>query len=240
METKWAKVFVIDDYPSVAGYLRFLIDRQKDFQVCGDAPNARQALEMLPSCNPDLILLDLILPDRHGLEVIKDIRVVDPNVRILVFSVHDEVVFAARAIEAGSQGYVMKSETCDTWFEAMRQVMAGYIYLSPAMRMRVTQQWANNKRHSDVCGINQLSDREIEVLQLLGEGRSVSQICAMLSLGRHTIQTYESRIKDKLGLTSAQELTRYAVLWAVDEGSHYGEGIRSDSMASTSVATHPV
>ena len=122
--------------------------RSKDFCICGDAPNAREALKLLPACSPDLILLDLALQDRYGLDVIRDIRMVNPKVRILMFSVHDEAVFAERAIKAGAQGYLNKLEP-DTWLEAMRQVMAGSIYLSPAMRMRVTQQWAASKLCAD-------------------------------------------------------------------------------------------
>jgi DNA-binding NarL/FixJ family response regulator len=233
MEAKWAKVFIIDDDPSFAVYMRFVISPQTNFCICGDAPDVRQALKLLPTCSPDLILLDLLLDDHHGLEVIKDIRAVDPRVRILIFSGHDEVVYAERAVRAGAQGFVMKTEAVQTRLEAMRHVMAGSIWLSPAMRTRVTQQWATSRPQDGVCGIERLSDRELEILHLLGEGRSNSQICAMLSLARHSVQTYQTRVREKLGLMNTHELIRYAALWAVSERSHHSLGRFGDRHDTT-------
>ncbi len=228
METRRAKVFIVDDHPMAVEFLRTLIDQQPDLQVCGYADAARRTLELLRSCTPDLVLVDLSLPDRHGLELAKDIRLAYPQLMVLVFSVHDEVIFAERALEAGAQGYIMKNATTNAWLKAIRLVLAGYTYLSPAMMARMRQQRTTSKPGVAVGGLNQLSDRELEVLQLLGEGRSVNQIAAMLSLGRHTVQTYQTRIKDKLGLNTTQELMRYAVLWTVEEGSRNQEKIKSD------------
>ena len=229
MNTRCTRVFIIDDYPTISQFLRILIGWEKDFKVCGDALDARRALELLPTCAPDLILLDLLLPDRHGLEVIRDIHLIDPDARILVFTVHDELVFAQRALQAGAQGYVMKCETSTTWFEAMRQVASGHTYLSPTMRTRIMKQLGGDKSSREVHGISQLSNRELEVLQLLGGGRSVSQIAAILSLGRHTIQTYQTRIIEKLGLESTSELMRCAYLWAFEERSRHSEKYQTES-----------
>ncbi len=159
METRRAKVFIVDDHPMAVEFLRTLIDQQPDLQVCGYAGAARRTLELLPSCTPELVLVDLSLPDRHGLELVKDIRLAYPQLMVLVFSVHDEVMFAERALEAGAQGYIMKNATTNAWLKAIRLVLAGYTYLSPAMMTRMRQHRTTSKPDVAVGGLNPMPVR---------------------------------------------------------------------------------
>jgi len=215
VETKRFKVFVVDDHPSIAELLRILLGWQSDLEFCGQATSAREALKCTALVKPDIILLDLCLPDRHGLELIQDLDATDTEAKILVLSGYDEEFFAERALSAGARGYVMKSQPSDVWLKAMRLVATGSIYLSATMTSRLQRSLSRHRTGICVKRLERLSDRELEVLQLLSQGKSIGQISALLSLSARTVETYQTRLRVKLGVTTTHDLLRCAICWRV-------------------------
>jgi DNA-binding NarL/FixJ family response regulator len=206
------RIIIIDDHPIVRKGFAQLINREKDLRVVGEAEDQQSAREIIEKTAPDLALVDLTLKESDGLELIKDITVLYPKVKTLVISLHDERVYAERALRAGAKGYIMKSEATENVMTAIRQVLKGSIYLSSDMQERILQQYADNGAEERSM-VDILSDREFEVFQLIGKGLDTHSIAGRLTLSVKTIETYKAHIKNKLNLQSSTELIQRAVEW---------------------------
>ncbi|MGC9313068.1 MAG: response regulator [Sediminispirochaetaceae bacterium] len=206
------RIIIIDDHPIVRKGFAQLINREKDLKVVGEAEDQQSAREIIEKTAPDLALVDLTLKESDGLELIKDITVLYPKIKTLVISLHDERVYAERALRAGAKGYIMKSEATENVMTAIRQVLKGSIYLSKDMQERILQQYADQGSEQRSI-VDILSDREFEVFQLIGEGLDTRSIAGRLNLSVKTIETYKAHIKTKLNLQSSTELIQRAVEW---------------------------
>lgn len=193
--------------------LATLIDRQPDMAVCGEAGSPVEAFQVLEKSKPDLILTDLTMPGRSGLEFIKDLRAAEPALAILVISMHDETVQAERALRAGARGYIMKEAGGENLLTAIRQVLRGEVYVSPKMSARILEGLSGGKPRGSASPIEKLTDREFEIFQLVGHGKSTRDIAAQLHLSPKTIDVHRANIKEKLGLTDVTALIRHAVRW---------------------------
>lgn len=220
MSAKLAKhrVLIVDDHPMVRERLAELIKAEPDLVVCGETESRAQALHLVTLTHPDIVLLDLNLKDSHGTDVIKDIMAQEPRSRILVISMHDESLFAERAIRAGARGYITKQEATRSIMVAIRKVLAGELYLSEALAKKLMADLVGGKQGPVVASVDLLSDRELQVLRLLGLGRSARQIAEDLHLELSTVETYRTRMKDKLNLKDANELLQYAINWMRTRG----------------------
>lgn len=190
-----------------------LINQQPDLTVCAEAGNAETALELVAKERPELVLADVTLPGKPGLEFIKDVATLHPGVLILVVSMHDESLYAERALRAGARGYLMKSAGGEELIKAIRQVFAGQVYLSENLSAKILNSLSGSQRPSPGV-LSVLSDREFEVFQLIGEGLTTSEIGSRLHISGKTVETHRLHIRDKLGLKTPPELTKYAVRWA--------------------------
>jgi DNA-binding NarL/FixJ family response regulator len=207
------RIVIVDDHPLFRKGLEQLINSHNGLAVCGEAANAGDGIDVVRKIKPDLVIVDLSLPGAHGLELIKNIRAEFPKLSILVLSMHDESLYAVRALRAGAQGYVMKQEALENVIHALHEVFAGRPYLSPAMSSEVIAKFAYGPEESKKDVIEQLSDRELEVLELIGKGREVREIAADLHLSPKTVETHRSHIKEKLNLHNARQVARFAVQW---------------------------
>jgi DNA-binding NarL/FixJ family response regulator len=205
------RILIVDDHPMMREGLRTLISREHDLAVCGEAETAGQALDAVANLKPDLVLADISLPGRNGVELIKDIRALQPAVLILVISMHDESLYAERVLRAGARGYIMKQESGPTMIQAIRQVLAGRIYLSGKMSARILENLTG--KHAKASPIERLSDREFEVFQLIGRGKSTVQIAEELHLSTKTVEAHRARVKEKLDLQTMTELISFASRW---------------------------
>jgi len=210
------KILLVDDHPVVRDGLAMRIERQPDLTICGQADGYRSALAQIEACRPDLVVVDLLLRDGSGLQLIRDIRSRHPRLPVLVLSMQDERLYARRALRAGARGYLMKGEATEQVVDAIRQILAGHVYLSPAMRVCLLDSLALDGSSEPESPVERLSDRELEVFRLLGEGLRTRQIAARLHLSIKTVETYCERIKGALRVSSHPELIREAVLWARD------------------------
>jgi DNA-binding NarL/FixJ family response regulator len=213
------RVFVVDDHPLVREWLASLINHQGDLVVCGEAGSAGAALSELTTAQPDVVIVDLTLDGRSGIELIKDIRQSHPRAAILVLSMHDEDLYAERALRAGARGYIMKSEATKNVILAIRTVQEGRVYLSERLASALAQKLVTGLPAGPESPVSRLSDRELEVYRLLGEGRATRQIAERLHLSAKTVQAYCARIKEKLGLRTGTELLREAMRWVEKHGS---------------------
>lgn len=212
--TKKAKVLLVDDHPIVRHGLAALINATADLAVCAEASSAREALERIEESPPDVAVVDISLEDRNGVELIKDIVARHPEVQCLALSMYDETLYAMRVLRAGGRGYVTKEEVSKKIVSAIRQVLAGHVYVSEKMATRLVDQLVQSTPTATPG--SELSDREMEVLTLLGRGQGNREIAAKLSLSVKTVEAHRERIKDKLKLKSAPELLRYAVQLTLD------------------------
>ena len=207
------RVFILDDHPLFRFGLKRLINSQPDLVVCGEAHNAVEGLDEALRLNPDLITVDISLNDStNGIEFVKNIRAHLETARILVVSMHDESIYALRALRAGAQGYLMKEEVLGRVAEALRTVAAGGIFLSDTMRQQVLVNLANGNS-ANRSPIDSLSDRELEVLQLSGQGQTPREIATQLGISVKTVETHRMRVREKLNLTNSAELMRFAIAW---------------------------
>lgn len=207
------RVFLVDDHPMMRVGLGHLIERQSDLTMCGEAANPAEALKALPGAQPDIILADLTMPGRSGLEFVKDLLALSPDLAILIVSMHDEAVYAERALRAGARGYIMKEAGGEAVVAAIRQILAGQAYVSPAMSARLLDNLSGRKPRGSSSPIEKLSDREFEVFQLIGQGKSTRDIATQLHLSSKTVDVHRSHIKEKLELNDVTALIRYAVRW---------------------------
>ena len=213
------RVLIVDDHPMMRTGLAQLIDNEKDLKVCAEADNARQAMDVALGQALDLILLDISLPDKNGLELIKDIRALKPGLPILVVSMHDESLYAERVLRAGGRGYIMKQEGGKKLLQAIYQVLSGQIYVSEKMSAGILESFSGRQIEGVVSPVQQLSDREFEVFQLIGQGQSTREIASHLHLSVKTVEVHRLNIKKKLKLETATDLVRHAVRWSETEKS---------------------
>jgi DNA-binding NarL/FixJ family response regulator len=207
------RIYIVEDHPITRSGLIQLINYQNDLSVCGFAGSVAQAIGGVEEANPDLVMVDVSLPDGHGIELVKDITARRPQARILVLSMHDEGLYAERAFRAGAAGYIMKQEPTDTVLAAVRRILNGENYLSPRMQERVLNRFAAGKPPVASSEMERLTDRELEVFELIGRGLGTRQIAAQLRLGVSTVETHRAHLKEKLDLKTGTELTRRAVEW---------------------------
>lgn len=205
-----ARILLVDDHPVVRNGLAGMINRQPGLQVCGEAEDRAEALDVIATCQPDLAIIDLALKTQPGIELVKDIRTRHPQMRILVLSVSDEMIHAERLIRAGASGYITKGEAAAKIVAAILWILDGGIYLSDRVTAQITAKVAGRPQQS---AIETLADRELEVFELIGEGFSTQQIAAQLHLGVGTVETYRARIKEKLLLKDSHELLQSAIHW---------------------------
>jgi DNA-binding NarL/FixJ family response regulator len=209
------RILIVDDHPMVRDQLRAVVESEADLKVCGEAEDGHQVLSLIGSANPDLVIVDLTLKGSlGGLDLIKELQRQYPRLFVLVVTMHDESLYAERAIHAGARGYITKQEATTKILQAIRQVLAGQIYLSEKMAAKVLTKLAAGKNTRGRSSIESLTDRELQVFKLIGHGRSTQQIADELHLDMKTIETYRSRIKVKLDIKDAQELLQEAIVWA--------------------------
>ncbi|MCA9247050.1 MAG: response regulator transcription factor [Planctomycetales bacterium] len=215
---KWvARVMIVDDHALIRRGLVELIDNEPDLEVCGEAENAADALALTASAKPDLLVVDISLGGMNGLELIKRLRARDENAKILVLSMHDDELYAERALRAGATGYVNKNEPPDRLVDAMQSVLRGGTSFAPAITSRLLQRSVGKVSSDRDSYTGQLSDRELEVFELIGQGVSTREIAEKLHLSVKTIETHREKIKAKLKLRSGVELGRAAVQWVLEQ-----------------------
>jgi DNA-binding NarL/FixJ family response regulator len=208
------RIFVVDDHPMIQEWLAAFLQMQPDLEVCGHASEIRQALTQILALQPDIAVVDLFLKGGSGLDLIKDLKIHCPKVAVVVLSMHEEISYAERALRAGARGYVTKRESTAKIVEAIREVRAGRIYASAEMMAGLTARIVGQGEVRPNDPLETLSDREIEVFRRLGAGQGTREIATELGLSLPTVQTYCSRIKEKLGVTTGNELVREAVRWS--------------------------
>ncbi len=207
------RIFVVDDHPAISEALRDVVENRLDMSYVGSSRTAADAIKKVEELQPDIAVVDISLEDSHGLNLVQDIRSTAPNTQVVVFSMYDEVAYAERAIRAGALGYVMKSESTDRVMEAIRSAAKGEVYLSHRMASRILSKVVRGKGKQPRFAVDDLTDREMSVFQMLGQGLSVQDITDRLGLSRKTVETYRRRAKEKLGLDSVSALLQYAIQW---------------------------
>lgn len=212
-----AKILIVDDHPVFRMGMEELLNQEEDFSVCGVAEDIRSARRELAEKKPDLAIIDISLAQENGLDLVKEIAGGPNSVLVLVLSMHDESVWAERAIRAGARGYVMKKEASESIIQAIRNILRGKIHVSPNMMSYLLDKFQVNPDSQGIQSEEVLTDRELEVFRLIGHGMSTRAIAERMRLSIKTIGTYRDRIKQKLCLKSAVELTRRAVLWTEKE-----------------------
>ncbi|MEA3187239.1 MAG: hypothetical protein QOD99_1069 [Chthoniobacter sp.] len=205
------RILIVDDHPLFRHGLGDLINAESDLVSCGEAESAPLALDAIRRLKPDLVVVDISLKGTNGIELIKSINAEHGKMPVLVVSMHDEALYATRALRAGARGYVMKQEALDRVLAAIRQVLEGEIFVSPAMSGRMINEFVQGNTGGSIT--DRLSDREIEVLQLIGEGQGVRDIARQLNLSAKTVESHRSRIKEKFDFKTAREVARFAVQW---------------------------
>ena len=206
-----ARIVIVDDHPIMRMGLRQLLKSSQLVEVCAEAGSVSEAISVISAARPvDLVLVDISLPDRSGLELVRDLRTIDPGARSLVVSSHDEKVYAERVLRAGGRGYLMKDRAPEQIIAAVSQVLDGGIFLSPSMTSRMMEALSGSKSTSAISG---LTDRELEVFRAIGEGKSSREISGLLGVSIRTIDAHRTHIKEKLGLRDAAELSYEAIRW---------------------------
>ncbi len=207
------RILLVEDHPMVRERLAEVITREPDLTVCGEAEDHKQALELIAATRPELMVLDLMLKRSHGLDLLKDAHIQFPELAVLVVSMHEESLYAERVLHAGARGYITKQQATRHVMEAIRTVLDGQIYLSRNLVTRVTGRMADQPRARIGLGIENLTDRELRVFELLGSGHSTRKTAELLGVEMRTIETYRARIKTKLHLRDANELLQHAIRW---------------------------
>jgi len=209
---KAKQIIIVDDHPLFRKGLEQLINSSQDgFRICGEAGDAAEGMARIRELKPDLVIVDLSLPGANGIELIKNIRAEFAKLPVLILSMHDESLYALRALRAGAQGYVMKQEALENVIGAIREVFAGRPYLSAQMSAKLITNFAVGSTQTNAT--DTLSDRELEILELIGKGRDVHEISDALHISRKTVETHRAHIKEKLNLKNAREVNRFAAQW---------------------------
>jgi len=218
-ETAKRRVFLVDDHPLVREWLTTLINQQSDLTVCGEAGDAPGALQAIEALRPDAAVIDVTLASGSGIELIKDLRRCCPRLAIVVLSMHDEALYAERAMRAGARGYVTKRETTKKIVAAIRKVLEGGIYASEHFAALMAEKLMEGRGSAENSPVAELSDRELEVFKMLGSGQATREIGDSLGISMKTVQVYCARIKEKLNLKTMNELLREAVRWMEGQNS---------------------
>jgi DNA-binding NarL/FixJ family response regulator len=219
------RILIVDDHPILRMGIRELLNQEDDFEVCAIAENISSARKAIAETPLDLAIIDISLAGENGLDLVKEMNEGDSGIRVLVLSMHDESVWAERAIRAGARGYIMKKEAAESIITAVRNIMAGKVHVSETIMAQLLDKFhlKPDARYGSTEEI--LTDRELEVYRLIGAGLSTRQIAERMKLGIKTIGTYRDRIKQKLSISSAAELTRRAVLWTEKDSSGVNENL---------------
>jgi len=217
VETNKLRVFVVDDHPIVRQGLAQMINREPDLTVCGEAEQAASALQAIVSERPDILILDISLGGPDGLELLKNVRMRYPALPVLILSMHDESIYAERALRAGANGYIMKHEAAERVLVAVRQILNREIYVSERVANRILHHYISGTSTVKQSPLADLSDRELEVFRLIGEGHSTRTIADELHLSVKTVESYQAHIKDKLSLKNGRELVQHAIQWVMNE-----------------------
>jgi DNA-binding NarL/FixJ family response regulator len=204
---------VVDDHPVFRQGLVALIRSNERYEVCAETGTAAETLAALERSVPDIALIDISLVGQNGLDLVKALKASHPEILILIISMHDEVVYAERALKAGARGYVMKQEAASVMLDAITTVLSGKIYVSAAMRDRLLETMFSPREEMDALSVKRLSDRELEVLELIGQGYGAAEIAKVLTLSVKTVNAYRDHIKEKLRIDGAGDLRRFAVKW---------------------------
>lgn len=207
------KVLLVDDHPIVRHGFAELINRDPNLTVCGEAEDIHEAMEAIKSSRPDIVIVDITLKGGNGLELIKNLKIQHPGLPALVISMHDESLYAERVLRAGGRGYLTKQEAVDNILTAIHRVLKGEIYLSQKMTGKLLYRIADGDTQLSRSPIDSLTDRELEVFQMIGQGNGTRQIAEELHLSVKTVETYREHLKQKLGLKDAAELVQHAVQW---------------------------
>jgi DNA-binding NarL/FixJ family response regulator len=216
-QTRKARVYLVDDHPIVRQGLALLINREADLLVCGEAEGGLSLLQAIAELRPDILLLDISLSGPDGIELLKMIRINGLTLPVLVLSMHDESTYAERALRAGANGYIMKQEATEKVLTAIRRILRGEVYLSEGLTNRMLQHFIRGSASTKGYPLANLSDRELEVFRLIGEGHGTRQIADELHISVKTVESYQAHIKEKLSLRNARELVQHAVEWTVTE-----------------------
>ncbi|PKL40141.1 MAG: DNA-binding response regulator [Spirochaetae bacterium HGW-Spirochaetae-1] len=208
-----AKIVLVEDHPIFRKGLAQLINNEKDMTVCGESEDSVEALRIVKELEPDLVIVDITLKDRNGIELIKDIKIRFPEMKIIVISMHDEKIYAERALRAGAKGYIMKQEAPETILKAIHHVLNNNVYVSNDIATRIFNLFFDGRAKEDNNPVNQLTDRELEIFQLIGQGFGTRQIASKLHISVKTVENHRAHIKEKLNLKSAIELVQQATLW---------------------------
>jgi len=215
-QARKATVLLVDDHPIVRQGLTQLINQEPDLAVCGHAEDAASAFHAIAVYRPDIVILDISLNGPDGLSVLKELRMNDPVLPVLVLSMHDESLYAERALRAGANGYIMKQEATERVLEAIRRIRGGEVYVSDQIAKRLLRQVISSPT-AGKSPMEALSDRELTVFRLIGEGRGTREIADDLHVSIKTVESYQAHIKEKLGLSNGRELVQHAIRWVTRE-----------------------
>lgn len=211
------KVLLVEDHPMFRERMALLINKELGMVVCGEADNIASAMEIIREAQPDIAIVDISLKGSSGIELLKDMRAQGLVFPVLVVSMHAEELYAERALRAGAKGYIMKSEASSEVIEAIRTVQRGEVYVSRSMVGKILSRLTSSAQRTEATGVDALADRELEVFQLIGQGRNTREIARQLNLGESTIETYRARIREKLGLKNTAELAQRAAQWVTEQ-----------------------
>jgi len=207
------RIFIVDDHPMMLDGMSRLIDSEPGLMCCGTARTAESALGEIERAKPDLVITDLTLPNRSGLDLIKDIKAAFPKLLVFVYSMHDEMFYAERALRAGARGYLMKEAGSEAMLTGIQRVLGGEMSISPRIAAKILDVFSGHRASGSNSPVEGLTDREFDVYRLMGEGRTTKEIADRLHLSAKTVAVHRDHIKEKLGLASAAELTHHAIRW---------------------------
>jgi DNA-binding NarL/FixJ family response regulator len=211
------RIFLVDDHPMMRDAMSTLIDTEPGLLCCGGAKSAEEALDEIARCKPDLIITDITLPSRSGLDPIKDLAAMYPELPVFVYSMHDEIFYAERALRAGARGYLMKEAGSEKMLEAIHQLLAGQVCVSPKLAAKILNQFSGAPSRGSNSPVEKLTNREFDVYQLIGKGRSTKEIADQLHISPKTVAIHREHIKEKLAITNATELTHHAIRWVASQ-----------------------
>jgi DNA-binding NarL/FixJ family response regulator len=211
------RILLVEDHPLTRQGMKVLIARQSRFEICGEADTAPKALDLVAKLSPNVAIVDITLKSANGLELTKDIRALAPTTQVLIVSMHGENVYAERALRAGAMGYLMKDEAAENILVALDRILQGEVFVSDRIRGRMLHRFVHQRTDALISPIERLSDREMEVLRLIGNGYGTRDIASMLNLSVKTIDSYREHLKEKLSLPTSGDLVRYAIQWMKSE-----------------------
>lgn len=208
-----SRIIVVDDHPLVRKGLSELINRESDMEVCGEAEDAPEAMQKVAQLKPELVIVDISLKGNNGLELIKNIKAFDPSIQILVLSMHDESVYALRVLKAGARAYVMKQEVVDKVMEAIRRIRTGKLFVSERVAHQMLNQVIDGSDPSSESPVDNLSDRELEIVSMIGNGLQTREIAKRLNISIKTVESHRAHIKEKLTIANGTQLVQWCVRW---------------------------